>query len=200
MSEAIFDYNVWRAEQQNENLDRALLVWFEKGVKKVNKGGEIVFEDVDMVHIRSGKNSEVVKPASDEDKKRFARQYEAYLEGREAPVDGMPVAEWAELSPAQVATLKAHKLYSVEQLADCPDNTLPNGYIQLKYKARDFLEQAKSGAALSQLREQLDEKEKIIESLKDKMANVDLDEVEKLRKDNLLLRGELEELKRANTS
>jgi hypothetical protein len=76
--------------------------------------------------------------------------YEAFREGREAPLDGTPLAAWSGVMPEQAEVLRQHGIRTVEQVRDLADGgqidrvRLP-GMRELRAQAKLFLEN--NGAA-----------------------------------------------------
>jgi len=92
----------------------------------------------------------------------YKKQYQAWKEGQEIPLDGTPIKNWAIPSPAQVKNLLAANMKTVEDLALCNDEGLRRlgmGGIDLRNKAKAFLASASSvveeNAALKTELEQL---------------------------------------------
>lgn len=116
--------------------------------------GRPIFKDVPFItiHFAGDSTKRVVRPVKDEDKERFARQWQQFENQQEQTVSGTPLEQWAMLTKADVASLKAIKIMSVEQLAGVNDSnlaTLGLGGRTLRDKAVKWLETAKDGAALS---------------------------------------------------
>jgi hypothetical protein len=116
-----------------------------------------VYEDHEFLRIitgaSNGKNIRC-RPVTDDDRRRFAYQYEQFKSGLEQRGTGLPLEEWAPLSRAQVLELKAIKIYTVEQLSEIPDSGLAGmgmGARDLREKARRFVTSATSGAPLEAL-------------------------------------------------
>jgi len=93
------------------------------------------------------------------DNKRFPAQwlhpleesYQAFKEGREAPVNGTPISNWNAPSPAQLDALRSMKILTVEDMAAANEDVirrLSMGGRQLKDLAVNFLlAQQKDGPA-----------------------------------------------------
>lgn len=77
----------------------------------------------------------------------YQKQYDAWKEGQEIPLNGTPVKNWAIPSPAQTKNLLAAGMKTVEDLALCNDEGLRRlgmGGIELRNKAKAFLASASS--------------------------------------------------------
>lgn len=118
------------------------------------KAGHYVAKDVEYVRITPpGGNLIVETEVTDTHRQRFERQYNAWLEGIEPPEDGSPLREWPPASPAQVRTLDAMGIRTVEALAKCPDGPLQGagmGGIALREKARAWLQSAADHGVLAE--------------------------------------------------
>lgn len=77
----------------------------------------------------------------------YLKQYAAYKEGQELPIDGTSVKNWAALSPAQVQNCLSASMKTVEDIALCNDEGLRRlgmGGIEIRNKAKAFLSSASS--------------------------------------------------------
>lgn len=104
--------------------------------------GRPIFEDREFVeiHIAGDNKSIVVHPVRDEHKERWPEQYKAFKEGKEAPMEGTPLAEWPILTASKVAELHSMKIKTVEQLAEIKDSTIN----RLGMGARELVKQAQA--------------------------------------------------------
>ena len=133
-------------------------------IERTQELGKPINKQVDFVRIMiPGDPTNIPhRPATDEDKRRFYRQWKAYEEGQEQVPSGTKLELWPYLNPAQVKNLKTFKIHTVEQLAEYPETTLgkiPEG-MELKHKAREFLsgsdpKVAELEAVVAQLQAQL---------------------------------------------
>jgi hypothetical protein len=124
-----------------------------------DKEGRPVFVEKDYVKILvPGERDTVDRPVRDEDKFRWARQWQAYHEKRQQAPEGTPIDCLFPQAPAIVATLRAMNFHVVEQLATASDIALQNigmGARQWQEKAKQFLAAAKDGAAFHQMQGEL---------------------------------------------
>ncbi len=82
----------------------------------------------------------------------YERAYQRWKEGQEIPVQGTPIKTWPVLSPAQVASLLAIHVRTVEDLSTLNDEGLRRvgmGAIDLKQKAQAWLSQAQDKGPLT---------------------------------------------------
>ena len=111
----------------------------------------------------------------------YGKRYKAFVDGNEAPPEGTPVKEWASISPANLAACKVNKIYTVEQLAEAPDESLQRGgLVGLKYKAIDWLANNADSVVLSRLRDEVD---KLKDQLKDQVIKSKTNLTKARRKD-----------------
>jgi len=131
---------------------------------------------VDYVRIRQpGERDEILRPAHDGDRRRFARHWAAYQDGRQEAPSGTPLAILFPNNPEVVENLKYDKIFVVEQLAALNDTQIGNiglGGRQFVDKAKAFLAAASNGKGLQELFAEVDQlaasitaKDKRIEAL-----------------------------------
>jgi len=125
--------------------------------------GRPVHAQVDYVRIRQpGERDEINRPAHDGDRRRFARHWQAYQEGRQAMPEGTPLSILFPNNPEIVENLKYDKILVVEQLADLNDTQIGNiglGGRQFVDKAKSYLKAANSGRGFAQLSAKVDQME-----------------------------------------
>lgn len=160
-----------RFYKKNVMKIKAVEVAFNPRTKQEEpKRFEPVEEQEVWVHIKTpGDTNEIDTVASDFHKHEFFRQYQAFCEGKTAPI-GTPVEQAPFIGGNMVAELHIHRIYTVEQLADASEyvcNSLAHGMILREY-ARAFVKanQANANSAVVQsLKAQLDEQKKLITGL-----------------------------------
>jgi hypothetical protein len=111
--------------------------------------GHLCYIDVDFVNIyvpggNDVRSREVTKDwlAKHLD---YKKAYGAWKEGQEQPVNGIPLSTAPFLSAAQVRTLQASHVLTVEALADLPDNSIERmgmGASTMRNQAKAYLEAA----------------------------------------------------------
>jgi hypothetical protein len=167
MSEG-FDYQIHRQLNAGSNPDKGLIVTFEPIAEKQPDGS---FKNVDYVRIIIGRNDEIVRKVTQEDKVRFADRYSAYKAGEDMPPDGTPIKDCALATPADVSACKAERIFTLEQLAETPDERLQRAkLINFKYKCRDWLESQKRHGYVGELRQQIESLKTQIDGLKAQLA------------------------------
>jgi hypothetical protein len=138
-------------------------------VLATKRAGIYVSKDVDFAYIAApySRGDEHVKKASEfieslpskvrtgqmpqDVADRFKRQYEAWLNGQELPLDGVAIKGWSVISPAQQAMLIERRILTVEMLAQANDEGLRSigmGAMALRNMAKNWLTQAQDKGPL----------------------------------------------------
>lgn len=111
---------------------------------------------IDMVRIiiPGDKHNIVERRVREDDKTRFAKQYEAFKKMEEYVPDGTLIETWPMISRTQVYELKAAGIFTVEDIVAIPDSNLSvlglGGRLLRKYAAT-FIETSKTNAVPAQL-------------------------------------------------
>lgn len=96
--------------------------------------------------------------------------YDAWKEGKEAPLDGIPLAAWPAVSEIQIEELRKHGIKTVQAVAEVTDSQL--GRIQLpnmrglKAEAKLYLENTDKASLANQISDQ----QATIEQMAEEMA------------------------------
>lgn len=167
--------------------DSKLYVQFHMGVEenraKSLEEGRPIFEDVEMVRIMvpGDKSSVVDRRVRDQDRQRFARQYEAFKQNRQEVVEGTPLEKWNYLSQAQVMELRHYNIRTVEQLAGISDGNAQNfiGIQKLRTAAQQYVEAAEAEAPIAQLQSELEKRDSRISEQDETIQNL-LERIESL--------------------
>src|SRR5579871_4014755 len=119
---------------------------------KSKAAGRPIYEDREFVEILipGDRRSMAVEPVTDEHKARWPDAYAAFRAGREAPLEGTPLADWpnSALTRSRVEELAYFNIRTVEHLAALNDaqlQALGMGARELREAARAFLEVASKG-------------------------------------------------------
>lgn len=83
---------------------------------------------------------------------QYKKQYAYWKEGRELPLNGIPIKGWGVISPAQQETLIKMHVLTVEQLAVITEEgirRLGMGGVDLKNKAEAWLKSLKKSGAIT---------------------------------------------------
>jgi hypothetical protein len=146
------------------------------------EAGHNIFKDVEYVEIIApGNDKEIVNRAvTPRDIDRWPTQYAAFKNKEKVQYEGTPVEQWPQVTAAQAKTLLAMKIFTVEQLADVADqniSTLGMGMMDLKNKAKAWLDWQNGESSVQKYAQQnrrLSEQNKSltdrIEQLEERMA------------------------------
>lgn len=104
------------------------------------------------------------KPMLEEcDVHRFLEEFIAFKSGQEEQQIGQDLKGWPGIDPASVEDLAYFKVHTVEQLAAMNDSNVGQ-FHTLRQRARDYLDEAKKGAASINVRAELDARDKALEN------------------------------------
>lgn len=140
--------------------DKGLFVEFYVRPERMNykseQAGREIYEDKEFVKITCpGAPPRVVeREATAQDKERFSQQYAAFKRHEKVLVEGTPLTEIPSIGKAQALNMNGHGIYTVEQLAELPDQALEAiglGGRELREKAKALLSKASDGAEVSKL-------------------------------------------------
>jgi hypothetical protein len=166
------------AMAMNQGEDRVYAEFYLYPVQDKAKSleeGRPVFIDKPYVKIMvpGDKDNIVQRPVRITDQERWPKQWNAFVNRQEQPVDGTPLSEWPGVTRAQVEEMKFFGVHSVEQLASMPDSQAQKfmGIQALKQKAKDYIEAAKGNAPLEQLRAENEELRNRMEALEEMLKS-----------------------------
>ncbi len=192
-----FDFAMFRQFADNTNDDRNVSArFYDKAVKTtaVNDNGLPIFKNVTYVEIRlKDNNTEVFnQPASPEKIQRFPREYALYKMAKAQIKEGTPLEQFAFLTAAEVATCKNRGVFTVEALANLPDDKVKSLGLQNEHKfAEIFMRNAKGNNKVADFARK--EKE-----YNDKIAEY-REKFELLNKENISLKQEIIKLNKIKT-
>jgi hypothetical protein len=122
---------------------------------KSEQEGRPIYDDIPHVkiHVPGDKTSVVERPASEEDKQRFAAQWEKFQKNMVQSPEGTPLEMWPLLTVSQVMEFKALNVVTVEQLVGMSDSNAQRflGGQELRRKADAFLRVSKDTAEAQRL-------------------------------------------------
>lgn len=148
----------------------ALVEFYRDAVQnnfKSAQEGRAIFEDVDFVRIMTPGDTRTVicRKVTEQDKQRFPKAWDLYQRGLEQVLEGTPLDKWTGITTSQVKELAHVNIRTVEQLVSVSDASIQRlgpGYMQLRTRAKQFIEAAQDEAAATahareneQLREQM---------------------------------------------
>lgn len=157
--------------EENKALVEFLTDAVQNNFKSAQEGRPI-FDDKTFIRIQTPGDTKTViyRVATEQDKQRFPRAYEAFKRGEQVTMEGTPLEQWPQITKSQVRELKHLGILSVESLASVSDANIQRmgpGYMQLKTRAKQFLESASDDAertAHARHAEQLQEKIELLEA------------------------------------
>lgn len=113
------------------------------------KEGRPIYEERDFITIFLNGGDVVDREVKPKDKIDYAQAWAAYEQGQSQKCSGTPVNQWPVLGVAQIATLRALNVFSVEQIAEASDALLQSigmGAREMQAKARIYLQKAATNA------------------------------------------------------
>lgn len=183
-------------QMQIDELSGACYLQFETRAKAVpgetTESGAQVFVDVDHVlvtpqgsHDQLDVEAEAWISGKEQMRDTFARQYRdeynAWKEGKEPVVNGTDIKMWPSISPAELKTLQAARVRSVEELAGANDGVikmLGMGGTTLVERAKAWLASTGSNGKVAAMVEDLQAQ---INNMQQQMAEKD-EQIADLRK------------------
>lgn len=162
--------------------DQSMVVMFYmRGVQNPAKSQELgrpYLEDKIYVRIHPpGERLNIVdREATDVEKRRYPMQWQQFRDNAPQVSDGTPIDMLFPASPATAGALKASGVHTVEQCAKLSAHAIENigmGCQQWVNEAQRYLEVANKGVKASQLKAIVEEKDREINSLKNKVNNLE---------------------------
>lgn len=166
------------------NPDDALTVVFYRNAVQNEYESTVqarpIYEDVDYVRIITpGDQFTIIdQPVNEVHKARFPRQWNQFLQSGQSgeTMNGTPLSEWTQMSPAQVRMLNGLNFFTVENIAHASDQQINNigmaggmsGYV-LRDLARAYLTRAKEHAQDGRMVAELQKRDDIIAEMAAKL-------------------------------
>lgn len=113
------------------------------------------------------------RKATEYDKVQYRRQWEQFQANQVQIGDGLPVEQWSYITKYQAQNLKSLHIHTVTQLANTSDNDLAKvgmGALDLRVKARAYVEAQKGNATTDELKEENQKLASQLDELKEQMA------------------------------
>jgi len=146
--------------------------------------GKRVFRDVEMIEKRIPGDKDIVRrEAKEKDKREYAAHYLAFKRGQsQESAAGFPLRQWTMCTRSEAETLAAAGVRTVEQLAGAPSDNIKHvgPYTSLQQKAKDWLNQEKSGAEMAKIRAENDDLRTRVETM-ERMISTQSKEIEAAR-------------------
>lgn len=144
--------------------------------RESSSAGRPIFRDTEFIEIVAAGNANNVvrRKATNEDKQRFPRQYEAYRQGAADQIIGTPLTEVPWITRSQVEELAYIRIRSLEELAHVDDNVCARmaGLYDLKRKAKAAMDAADAAAPLTELQAKNEQLKNELAALKDQLAKL----------------------------
>ncbi len=160
--------------------NKKFVVFYDRTVHNPAKSAESGRPEYDVktfVRVQDpGDNLQIAdRPAREDDRQRWPRHYQAYLEGRGTEQPGTPIELLFPANPELVAMFKHLKVTTIQALANCEGNALASigmGAQEFKQKAVRYLEMAKEGEAYTKMEAQLASRDMEIAALKQQNTEI----------------------------
>lgn len=164
--------------------DKGLLVEFMEDAVHLpydsDKAGRAIYKATPFISIifPGDKTKRTYRPASEDDKRRFALQWAAFEKGEKAIENGTPITQWNYLSKSQALELKHMGFWTVELLANATDTAISGliGGSAIRAQAQTFIAATKDDSKFTamtaeneKLKTQLGAQNDIIETLKSRL-------------------------------
>lgn len=143
---------------------------------RMEGGGRPIYRKVEFVCIQMpGEILQIIeKPATDEHRARWPREYEAHLKATAYVPDGTPIEFLFATQPQVVAMLKSGGVHVVEDLASLTANGIQGfgmGAQDWVNKAKDYLEKAQKGVDYHQIAQMKESHEREMTSMQNQLAD-----------------------------
>lgn len=163
MTELAYDAERGRQFTQDANLIVNFVTKPHPDKEASLREGRPMFKPKEYVTIMvpGDKNTTVNRPAWDQDRQRFPRQYAAFKNNEDQNIGGTPMSTVAWVTREQVEELKFFNIRTLEQLANCPDVHAQKfmGINSMRQRARDQIQAAKELQPLAALRAEVETRE-----------------------------------------
>lgn len=134
------------------------------------------YDDVEMVEILiPGCRDNCIRKASDQDKHRFRRQYQAFLDSKGKGLEGTPLNQFPFISPSERKELEYFNIYTGENLIDLQDgyiDRIPLDIRSMVPKVKAFMEVAKDSAVTVKYASENESLKREINLLKEQMSKI----------------------------
>jgi hypothetical protein len=134
---------------------------------------EVQYEDVIWVTIfnKGDPKNIIERPMRDADKERWPQHWEAYKKNEEPPINGIPLEDFPQITPAERMRCKQLHIRAVEELVDLPEaqlETLGGRGRQLQKAAREYIAY-REGVKVSDLQDEIEDLKETIKALQKEM-------------------------------
>ncbi len=144
---------------QSQSLNHASFYWkaVENQFQTEAQGKPVHDNKVYILIMCPGQNNqEVRRPCTDQDKKDYPQAWQAFVDNKVSPLNGVPIELLPGLLPSRVEQLKYVNIRTIEQMAELSDGNMHNVGMdanQLRTMAKAFI--AKNNPRIIELETQL---------------------------------------------
>lgn len=132
--------------------------------------GRPIYRDAEFIQIFKSRNDVIDREVRDTDRQRWPRAYAAWKQTGESEPGaiGTKLDYWPQMTRSQVEEFKYFKIFTVEQLAELPDNQVQkiSGAVRLKSLAQLYVESAKGEEPFLRMHAELQKRDGEIAFLK----------------------------------
>ena len=155
----------------------AVARFYDRPVKtdEMTEDGLPVYKTVTFVRIQFKDNTTEIydKPADEEKKRRFAREYQIYVNGKKQAEEGTPLEMFSFLAVNEIEGLKHKGIYSVETLTKVDVETAKKLGIEKEViLAKKFIETSKNNALINEFVKKEEEYKEEIAALKEQIRRL----------------------------
>jgi len=169
------------AARQSNEVDGCIPIFHHRIVDdpaKSEETGKREYIEVPYVKVLSPGNDKEIPDfrVTDEHKKRWPRQWEAFKTGSEIPLEGTPFKMWMGITPVEAKMLQDAGIRTVEELVKVPDLNLKNiggSFIPLKARAEAFLASQEGEAGFQKLKSENDKLQSQVETMVEQIAGLE---------------------------
>lgn len=141
------------------------------------KQGRPIFKDVPHIKIiiPGDGNNIIERVAKDHDKQRFPEAWKRFEAGEQAQQTGTPLEKWPQIQRSQVKEAKYFEVHTVEALAALADShcqRMGMGFMELRNKAKAYLELAQNTAAATAQAAELEQTRREMADLRAQIAEL----------------------------
>lgn len=174
LEELSYDHTVHEDRRKNDNR---LMVRFYNDIifdpDATKDAGIRKFRDCTMVQIMvpGDRRNIIVREARDDDKERFAKQYERFQSSGDEALDGYPLVQWPLVARSQVEELKYLGFRTVENVAHANEAAFAKypGLRELSRRAQAWLEAQQGAAPIEKMNSVIDAQNEEIAQLRAQM-------------------------------
>lgn len=123
-------------------VDKVVVTIYDNAVEDKDaseKEGRPVFKNQTYIRKRINPREVYDQPVKSTDRDRYPDLFQKYDNGEQIELNGWAIEQWPRVSSAQVATLKARNVFTVEQLVGLDVSQVPRGYQELQRQAVEDL-------------------------------------------------------------